>query len=155
MYEVSSFQEVGIRGVPLYTEVSSFQGVGIEEFHCNQEIYFDAHTVHIFISESLMRTGVPLCRCSYQFLIYVFFFFNVIFAAVMSFLRVFASLMFTIVMYVRLDWDVYMRGLEGWDFGELVVMVNGVLVSWLSWGMGFGELVAMETRGMGVGCHGD
>ena len=36
--EVSSLQEVGIEGVPLYTEleVSSFQGVGIEEFHCIQ-----------------------------------------------------------------------------------------------------------------------
>ena len=33
--EVSSFQGVG-RGVPLYTEVSSFQGVGIEGFHCIQ-----------------------------------------------------------------------------------------------------------------------
>ena len=31
-----SFQEVGNRGVPLYTEVSSFQGVGIEGFHCIQ-----------------------------------------------------------------------------------------------------------------------
>ena len=62
----------------------------------------------------------------------------------MSFLRVFASFMFTIVMYVRLDWDVYMRGLEGWDFGELVVMR-----------LGFGELITMGTGGMGVGCHGD
>ena len=28
--EVSSFQVIGIEGVPLYTEVSSFQGVGID-----------------------------------------------------------------------------------------------------------------------------
>ena len=40
------------------------------------------------------------------------------FGMVLSYLRVFASFMFTIVMYMRIDWDVYMRGLEGWDFGR-------------------------------------
>jgi hypothetical protein len=36
---------------------------------------------------------------------------------VMSGLRLYTSFQFTIVMYFRIDWDVYMRGLEGWDFG--------------------------------------
>ena len=35
--------------------------------------------------------------------------------------------MFTMVMYFRIDWDVYMRGLEGWDFGmwEVIYGVTG------------------------------
>ena len=36
--------------------------------------------------------------------------------------------MFTMVMLFRLDWDVYMRGLEGWDMGECV---DSCLMSWL------------------------
>jgi hypothetical protein len=36
----------------------------------------------------------------------------------MCFLRVFGVFMFTMVMLFRLDWDVYMRGLEGWDMGK-------------------------------------
>ena len=63
-----------------------------------------------------------LCSCPhrsiYDVLTYVFFFFNVIFGVVMCFLRVFGVFMFTMVMLFRLDWDVYMRGLEGWDTGE-------------------------------------
>ena len=50
----------------------------------------------------------------------MFFFFNVIFGVVMCFLRVFGVFMFTMVMLFRLDFDVYMRGLEGWDFGVFV-----------------------------------
>ena len=38
----------------------------------------------------------------------------------MCFLRVFGVFMFTMVMLFRLDFDVYMRGLEGWDFGVFV-----------------------------------
>ena len=65
-------------------------------------------------------TSPPLpffCRWLYQILTYFFFFYNVIFGFVMCFLRVFAVLIFTVVMLFRLDWDVYMRGLEGWDTG--------------------------------------
>ena len=36
----------------------------------------------------------------------------------MCVLRVFAVCVFTVVMLFRLDWDVYMRGLEGWDTGN-------------------------------------
>ena len=35
----------------------------------------------------------------------------------MCFLRVFGVVIFTVVMLLRMDWDVYMRGLEGWDVG--------------------------------------
>ena len=35
----------------------------------------------------------------------------------MCFLRVFGVVVFTVVMLFRMDWDVYMRGLEGWDMG--------------------------------------
>ena len=35
----------------------------------------------------------------------------------MCVLRVFAVIIFTMVMLFRIDWDVYMRGLEGWDTG--------------------------------------
>ena len=38
----------------------------------------------------------------------------------MCFLRVFGVFIFTMVMLFRLDWDVYMRGLEGWDTGKHV-----------------------------------
>ena len=38
----------------------------------------------------------------------------------MCVLRVFALMMFTMVMLFRIDWDVYMRGLEGWDTGTHV-----------------------------------
>ena len=57
------------------------------------------------------------CRQLFNVLTYVFMFFNVIFGFVMCFLRVFGVLIFTCVMLFRLDWDVYMRGLEGWDMG--------------------------------------
>ena len=63
------------------------------------------------------------CRGLYYFLSYFLLFFNVIFAVVMGFLRVVGALIFTVVMYMRLDWDVYMRGLEGWDFGECIYRV--------------------------------
>ncbi len=57
------------------------------------------------------------CRSVYQILSFVFFFFNVIYGIVMCFLRVFGMLVFTIIMLFRMDRDVYMRGLEGWDVG--------------------------------------
>ncbi len=57
------------------------------------------------------------CRSVYQILSFVFFFFNVIYGIVMCFLRVFGMVIFTIVMLFRMDRDVYMRGLEGWDVG--------------------------------------
>ena len=58
-----------------------------------------------------------LCRSLYQILSFVFFFFNVIYGIVMCFLRVLGMLVFTIIMLFRIDRDVYMRGLEGWDVG--------------------------------------
>ena len=58
-----------------------------------------------------------LYRQIYDVLTYIFLFFNVIFGVVMCFLRVFGVFIFTMVMLFRLDWDVYMRGLEGWDTG--------------------------------------
>ncbi len=54
----------------------------------------------------------------YQILAYVLFFFNFMFGFCMCLLRVFALTMFTIVMLFRVDVDVYMRGLEGWDTGR-------------------------------------
>ena len=57
------------------------------------------------------------CRWLYQIFTYFFFFFNVIFGFVMCVLRVLGVVIFTVVMLFRLDWDVYMRGLEGWDMG--------------------------------------
>ena len=38
----------------------------------------------------------------------------------MCVMRIFALMMFTMVMLFRIDWDVYMRGLEGWDTGTHV-----------------------------------
>ena len=62
------------------------------------------------------------CSISYRnlfnILTYVFLFFNVIFGVVICFLRVFGVFVFSNVMLFRLDWDVYMRGLEGWDMSE-------------------------------------
>ena len=58
-----------------------------------------------------------MCRWLYQILTYFFFFFNVIFGFVMCVLRALGVVIFTVVMLFRLDWDVYMRGLEGWDMG--------------------------------------
>ncbi len=57
-------------------------------------------------------------RSLYQVFIFIFFFFNSIYGVVLCFLRIFGSVIFTVVMLFRLDWDVYMRGLEGWDVGE-------------------------------------
>ena len=51
-------------------------------------------------------------------------FFNFIFALIMGVLRVLGCVIFTMVMFMRLDWDVYMRGLEGWDFGEGTVRLR-------------------------------
>lgn len=54
----------------------------------------------------------------YNLVAYVLFFFNVIFGVASCFLRIFGVFMFTAVMQFRMDWDVYMRGLEGWDLGH-------------------------------------
>ena len=62
------------------------------------------------------------CRWLYHILTYFFFFFNAIFGFVMCVLRVFAVGVFTVVMLFRLDWDVYMRGLEGWDTGTYIII---------------------------------
>jgi len=43
--------------------------------------------------------------------------FNVLYAGAMSFLRILGALVFNICMVFRLDRDLYMRGLEGWDLG--------------------------------------
>ena len=77
---------------------------------------------------------VSLCRSLYQILSFIFFFFNVIYGIVMCFLRVFAMVIFTIVMLFRIDRDVYMRGLEGWDVGtwtslRLYIRRNNIPVS--------------------------
>ena len=45
----------------------------------------------------------------------------------MCVLRVFAVIIFTMVMLFRIDWDVYMRGLEGWDTGTYVFTVQEVV----------------------------
>ena len=37
-------------------------------------------------------------------------------------LRIFGVFIFTCVMMFRIDHDVYMRGLEGWDTGEGVMV---------------------------------
>ena len=68
--------------------------------------------VHVFVS-----VCVCVFRWLYQLLAYFLFFFNVIFGVVMCFLRILGVVVFTLVMLCRLDWDVYMRGLEGWDIG--------------------------------------
>ena len=49
---------------------------------------------------------------------YFLFFFNGIFGFVMCILRGVGVIIFTAVMLFRLDWDIYMRGLEGWDMGK-------------------------------------
>ena len=58
-------------------------------------------------------------RWLYDIMAYFFFFFNVIFAFVMCLLRGVGVVIFTAIMLFRLDWDVYMRGLEGWDMGKI------------------------------------
>ena len=65
-----------------------------------------------------MQTHVLLHRSVYLLFTYFFFFFNFLSALVLACLRVFGSFMFTMVMFFRIDWDVYMRGLEGWDIGR-------------------------------------
>ena len=67
--------------------------------------------------QSILVPSYFPCRWLCQILAYFLFFFNVIFGLVMCILRVFGMLIFTVVMLFRLDWDVYMRGLEGWDTG--------------------------------------
>ena len=57
-------------------------------------------------------------RGLYYTALYFMTFFNFIFALIMGVLRVLGCVIFTMVMFMRLDWDVYMRGLEGWDFGK-------------------------------------
>ena len=69
------------------------------------------------LSLSLPPSFPPLRRL-YQLVSYILFFFNVIFGIVMCCLRVFGVVIFTCVMLFRIDWDVYMRGLEGWDIGR-------------------------------------
>lgn len=49
---------------------------------------------------------------------YLVLFFDVIYSVATCILRVLGPLIFNIVMLFRLDRDVYMRGLEGWDLGE-------------------------------------
>ena len=56
-------------------------------------------------------------------MVYFFFFFNVIFGFVMCFLRLLGVVIFTAIMLFRLDWDVYMRGLEGWDMGKNIIII--------------------------------
>ena len=75
--------------------------------------------IHVYVRD-IIKAFVCYCvlRRIYDVLTYVFFFFNVIFGVVMCFLRVFGVFIFTMVMLFRLDWDVYMRGLEGWDMGK-------------------------------------
>ena len=66
-----------------------------------------------FITESFVSSFRQL----YQLLSYLLFFFNVMYGLVMCMLRSFSVFIFTTLMLFRLDWDVYMRGLEGWDTG--------------------------------------
>ena len=64
---------------------------------------------------------VSLFRQLYQLLSYLLFFFNVMYGIIMCMLRIFGVVIFTCVMLFRLDWDIYMRGLEGWDTGNVYV----------------------------------
>jgi hypothetical protein len=73
---------------------------------------------YVFLERRKGTLPLMRLRWLYQILTYFFFFFNVIFGFVMCVLRVFGMLVFTVVMLFRLDWDVYMRGLEGWDMGH-------------------------------------
>ena len=50
---------------------------------------------------------------------YLVLFFDVIYSMAMAILRVLGTLIFNIVMVFRLDRDLYLRGLEGWDLGKL------------------------------------
>ena len=81
--------------------------------------------MHVHISD-VVKGFICCClhRRIYDVLTYVFFFFNVIFGVVMCFLRVFGVFIFTMVMLFRLDWDVYMRGLEGWDTGKCTYRIS-------------------------------
>ena len=55
-----------------------------------------------------------------QVVTYFTFFYNVMFGAIMCFLRALGVVMFIMVSSFRLDKDVYMRGMEGFDLGMYV-----------------------------------
>lgn len=59
-------------------------------------------------------------RHLYMLVTYLVLFFNIIYSVAFCILRVLVSFIFTVVMLFRLDRDVYMRGLEGWDLGHRI-----------------------------------
>jgi hypothetical protein len=77
---------------------------------------------YVFLERT--RGTLPLIRLRwlYDILAYFLFFFNGIFGFVMCILRGVGVVIFTAVMLFRLDWDIYMRGLEGWDTGHRTYM---------------------------------
>jgi hypothetical protein len=77
-----------------------------------------------FVFLERRKGTLPLIRLRwlYHILTYFLFFFNAIFGLVMCVLRGLGVVIFTAVMLFRLDWDVYMRGLEGWDMGHRTYM---------------------------------
>ncbi len=97
-------------------------------------VFDDAHEVYVYAYmlarvyiiievqclHANLLPSIPLLhhRRVYQILAYVLFFFNVIYGFVMCLLRLLGMVIFTIVMLFRMDHDVYMRGLEGWDTGK-------------------------------------
>ena len=71
------------------------------------------------------------CRRLLQVVSYFIFFYNVMFGAVMCFLRALGVVMFTMVASFRLDKDVYMRGMEGWDLGKWSTRLMGNTNVWV------------------------
>lgn len=66
---------------------------------------------------SMLHISLVFCRRLYILCTYLLLGFNVLYGGAMSFLRILGSLVFNICMVFRLDRDLYMRGLEGWDLG--------------------------------------
>lgn len=61
----------------------------------------------------------PVSRRLYLLVTYLGLFFDVIYSMAMSILRILSSFIFSCVMVFRLDRDLFMRGLEGWDLGKV------------------------------------
>ena len=67
-------------------------------------------------------------RRLYMLTTYVSLFFDVIYSLAMSVLRILGPFVFNSVMVFRLDRDLYLRGLEGWDLGKGCSSLIGISI---------------------------
>eukprot|EP00731_Ephydatia_muelleri_P028987 Em0020g631a len=93
---------------------------GLVPFGWSMAVYYFQIVVCklLFVEKGSGKFVLVKHRRLLQVVTYFIFFYNVMFGAVMCFLRALGVVMFIMVSSFRLDKDVYMRGMEGWDLGN-------------------------------------